>query len=92
MDDIVFIAGRPRKEYDIWSHRADFKKVNPLAICALVKINLRGESHEASGEVHLLAGAAVVALRYLHAPENALVLRAQLSKVSESESSHPAVV
>ena len=46
----------------------------------------------AAGELHLLAGAAVVALRYLHAPENALVLGAQLSKVSESESSHPAVV
>ena len=29
---------------------------------------------------------------YLHAPEDALVLRAQLSKASESESSHPAVV
>ena len=46
----------------------------------------------ASGKLHLLAGVAVVALGYLHAPENALVLRAQVSKVSESESSHPAVV
>ncbi len=46
----------------------------------------------AAGELHLLAGAAVVALCYLHAPEDALVLGAQLSKVSESESSHPAVV
>ena len=41
---------------------------------------------------YLLAGAAVVALGYIHAPEDALVLRAQLSKASESESSHPAVV
>ena len=76
----------------IFGLTARISKVNPLTICALVKINLRGESHEASGELHILAGAAVVALRYLHAPENALVLRAQLSKVSESESSHPAVV
>ena len=52
----------------------------------------RDREGRASGELHLLAGAAVVALRYLHAPENALVLGAQLSKVSESESSHPAVV
>ena len=44
------------------------------------------------GELHLLAGTAVVELGYLHAPEDALVLRAQLSKVSESESSHPDVV
>ncbi len=42
-------------------------------------------------ELYLLAGAAVVALSYLHAPEDALVLGAQLSKVSESGSSHPAV-
>ena len=41
---------------------------------------------------YLLAVAAVVALGYIHAPEDALVLGAQLSKVSESESSHPAVV
>ena len=52
----------------------------------------RDAKGRASGELHLLAGAAVVALRYLHAPENALVLGAQLSKVSESKSSHPAVV
>ena len=52
----------------------------------------RDAKGRASGELHLLAGAAVVALRYLHAPENALVLGAQLSKISESESSHPAVV
>ena len=45
----------------------------------------------AAGELHL-PGAAVVAFRYHHAPEDAFVLRAQLSKVSESESSHPAVV
>ena len=38
---------------------------------------------------YLLAVAAVVALGYLHAPEDAIVLGAQLSKVSESESSHP---
>ena len=36
--------------------------------------------------------AAVVALGYLHALEDALVLGAQLSKVSESKSSHSAVV
>ena len=41
---------------------------------------------------YLLAVAAVVALGYLHALEDALVLGAQLSKISESESSHPAVV
>ena len=52
----------------------------------------RDAKGRASGELHLLAGAAVAPLGYLHAPENALVLRAQLSKVSESESSHPAVV
>ena len=52
----------------------------------------RDAKWRAAGELHLLVGAAVVALRYLHAPENALVLRAQLSKVSESESSYPAVV
>ena len=52
----------------------------------------RDAKGRASGELHLLAGAAVVALGYLHAPEDALVLGAQLSKVSESESSHPAVV
>ena len=52
----------------------------------------RDREGRASGELHLLAGAAVAPLGYLHAPENALVLRAQLSKVSESESSHPAVV
>ena len=46
----------------------------------------------AAGKLHLLAGAAVVALGYLHAPEDALVFGAQLSKVSESERSHPAVV
>ena len=39
-----------------------------------------------------LRGTMVEALRYLYAPEDALVLGAQLSKVSESESSHPAVV
>ena len=52
----------------------------------------RDAKGRASGELHLLAVAVVVALRYLHAPEDALVLRAQLSKVSESESSHPVVV
>ena len=52
----------------------------------------RDAKGRASGELHLLAGAAVVALGYLPAPEDALVLGAQLSKVSESESSHPAVV
>ena len=52
----------------------------------------RDAKGRASGELHLLAGAVVVALRYLHAPEDALVLRAQLSKVSESENSNPAVV
>ena len=52
----------------------------------------RDAKGRASGELHLIAGAVVVALRYLHAPEDALVLRAQLSKVSESEISHPAVV
>lgn len=52
----------------------------------------RDAKGRASGKLHLLAGAAVVALGYLHAPEDALVLGAQLSKVSESESSHPAVV
>ena len=41
---------------------------------------------------YLLAVAAVVALGYLHAPEDAIVLGAQLSKVSESENSQPAVV
>ena len=34
----------------------------------------------------------LAALGFLHAPEDALVLGAQLCKVSESESSHPAVV
>ena len=52
----------------------------------------RDAKGRASGELHLLAGAAVVALGYLHAPEDDLVLGAQLSKVSESEISHPAVV
>ena len=52
----------------------------------------RDAKGRASGELHLLAGAALVPLRYRHAPEDALVLGAQLSKVSESESSHPAVV
>ena len=34
----------------------------------------RDREGRASGELHLLAGAAVVALGYLHAPEDALVL------------------
>ena len=52
----------------------------------------RDAKGRAAGELHLLAGSAVVALGYLHALEDALVLGAQLSKISESESSHPAVV
>ena len=42
----------------------------------------RDAKGRASGELHLLAGSAVVALGYLHALEDALVLGAQLSKVS----------
>lgn len=46
----------------------------------------------AAGELHLLAGAAVVALGYTYAPEDALVLGAQLCEISESEMCHAAVV
>ncbi len=46
----------------------------------------------AAGELHLLSGAAVVALGDLHAPEDALVLGEQLCEISESEMCHAAVV
>ena len=52
----------------------------------------RDRAGRAYGELHLLAGTAVVALGNLHAPENALVLGAQLCEISESEMCHAAVV
>ena len=52
----------------------------------------RDREGRASGELHLLAGAAVVALGYLHAPEDALVLGEHLCEISESEMCHAAVV
>ena len=52
----------------------------------------RDREGRAAGELHLLAGAAVVALGYLHSPEDALVLGAQLCEISESEMCHAAVV
>lgn len=52
----------------------------------------RDREGRAADELHFLAGAAVVALGDLHAPEDALVLGAQLCEISESEMCHAAVV
>lgn len=58
----------------------------------ITPVLLRDGEGRVAGELHLLAGASVVALGYLHAPEDALVLGSQLFEISESEMCHAAVV